>query len=123
MDKNELIERLKSERHDLETAHDATFNEHQNLMQSYRLGDLPLAVEKRADDLRCKMQKLNGMIEGIDRAIEIIKRPHDQQKDNGDALPNARHCMTCGAEVGAEWDNATVHIDPTSGIGCGGRLR
>jgi hypothetical protein len=69
------------------------------------------------------MQKLNGMIEGINRAIEIIQRPQDQLKDGCDALPNARHCMSCGAELDAEWDNATVHIDPTSGIGCGGRLR
>ena len=36
--------------------------------------------------------------------------------------PSPRRCTSCGAELGADWDLATVHIDREEGITCGGKI-
>lgn len=54
----------------------------------------------------------------LSRACENL---YDDLSDAATGIP-PRHCTSCGAELGHEWDRATVHIDRENGITCGGKI-
>ena len=33
-----------------------------------------------------------------------------------------RRCVSCGEELGRDWERATVHLDRENGITCGGKI-